>query len=259
MTHYFCSGLSVSYRGAGGVKAVLSEVSMEFSAGRIVAVIGESGSGKSSLANFFAGTLPGSAEVSCAGAALPSAPALIEQEAKAGLHPLLRVGSQLRDCQGKNAHTAGKHTDSADRVKQLLSEVGLEPQQISARYPHQLSGGQAQRIAVARALAIGADMIIADEPTAHVDLLAQKRVLDVLVGTLRRYDLACLFVTHDLNIAEEIADSIAVIREGKIVEQGAPDEILYRPKAPYTRQLLWSSLGYGPNRNSSGVSQREET
>jgi peptide/nickel transport system ATP-binding protein len=215
-------------------------VSVTAEKGEIVAVLGESGSGKTTLASFFAGTLSAGARIDYEQADLPQWPSLVEQEAHSSLHPLLRVGPQLLDCiREKNGLTgqSGKQT-----VYDLLWEVGLEPEKHYSRYPHQLSGGQAQRIAVARALAVGADMLIADEPTAHVDLIVQSKILGVLVHTVKTHNVACLFVTHDLSIAEEIASSIAVLYRGEIVEQGDPDRILNAPQKQYTRELVNSFL-----------------
>jgi ABC-type glutathione transport system ATPase component len=269
---FFCRNLSVGYPGERGETYALYDVSVEAVQGRITAVIGESGSGKSTLAKFFAGTLPGSARVECETSQLPGTSAFIEQEAAASLHPLLKVGTQLADClRGAARHDGtlpgneasgdarppgklrrreaagrtGRRARAHSEVGRLLSEVGLEPKHTITRYPHQLSGGQAQRIAVARALAVGAEMLLADEPTAHVDLLVQRMVLRVLVDAVRRHGPPCLFVTHDLSIAEEIADHIAVLHEGRLVEEGPPERILYEPASEYTRQLVASTLGRG--------------
>jgi peptide/nickel transport system ATP-binding protein len=161
----------------------------------------------------------------------------VEQDAASTLHPLITVGTQLRDC---IAGSGGKK--KREEVFRLLREVELDPDLLFSRYPHRLSGGQAQRITVARALAVGAEMLVADEPTANVDLLSQRKLLEVLTGTVVKYDLPCLLVTHDLSIAEEVASSIAVISQGRIVEYGDPEDILYRPKSSYTRRLINSTL-----------------
>jgi len=123
------------------------------------------------------------------------------------------------------------------RVEELLNQVEL-PLSYRNRYPHELSGGQRQRVGIARALALAPDLLVADEPTSALDVSVQARFLQLLQGLQERFGFACLFISHDLAVVDELADRIVVMHRGKIVEQGAKDAILRNPQDPYTQQLI---------------------
>jgi len=128
-----------------------------------------------------------------------------------------------------------------DRViKDLLVKVGLESEHFY-RYPHEFSGGQRQRIGIARALAVNPELIICDEPTSALDVTVRSQVLELLKALQRERGLSYLFITHDLSIIKTIADEVAVMREGKIVEQGCVETVMNHPKNEYTQKLLASA------------------
>lgn len=131
-------------------------------------------------------------------------------------------------------------TDRRKRVLELLDQVEL-PADVAGRFPHQLSGGQRQRVGIARALALNPSLLIADEPTSSLDVTVQRKVLDLLRRLQREHGFACLFITHDLGIVQEVSDVITVLRHGRVVESGETGRVLNHPKAEYTRTLLDAS------------------
>ena len=133
--------------------------------------------------------------------------------------------------------------EAIDRARSLTSLVGLSPDVLD-RYPHQFSGGQRQRIAIARALAMEPDILIADEAVSALDVSVQAQVLELLDDIKRRFDLAMLFITHDLRVAAKICDRIMVMEQGVVVEEGATAEVFAAPKHPYTRALLDAAPGH---------------
>lgn len=226
-----CENLNITYSNPKSQVQALTDVSLNIEQGEIIAVVGESGCGKTSLGGFFTGNLSENSRAVFSKAKLPESAAMIMQEAKNSLHPLIRIGEQLRDCAGDK-----------QKACQLLDEVGLEPKLCYRSYPHQLSGGQAQRVVIARALAVEADLLVADEPTANLDLLTQEKVLRLLCKSVEKHNRTCLFITHDLSIVDKIASRMIVIFEGRIIEMGTPSDILNEPKQPYTQKLVSSSF-----------------
>jgi len=130
------------------------------------------------------------------------------------------------------------------RARELLELVGLPPDAVS-RYPHQFSGGQRQRIAIARALALDPEVLVADEAVSALDVSVQAQVLRLLDDIQTRLGIAILFITHDLRVAAQICDDVAVMQHGRVVEQGPAAEVLANPQQPYTRQLLDAAPGRG--------------
>nr|AIS85925.1 oligopeptide/dipeptide ABC transporter, ATPase subunit [Verrucosispora sp. MS100047] len=246
--------MQVEYRsrGNGRVRAVAG-VSLDVAPGQIVGLVGESGCGKSSLARVAVGLTPPSAgEVSFAGR--PITPLgwrrrpeteiglqMVFQNPYASLNPRRTIGAQLLD--GVPATVTG--AARTDRVIELLDRVGM-PAEAADRYPHQFSGGQRQRLAIARALAPQPRMIIADEPVTALDASSQAQVVNLLVGLVRELDMGMLFISHDLALVHEIADVTAVMYLGRIVET-APTRDLWRdPRHPYTRALIDAVPQIGP-------------
>ena len=126
---------------------------------------------------------------------------------------------------------------TAARVSELLDQVEI-PRSYRNRYPHELSGGQRQRIGIARALALEPRLLIADEPTSALDVSVQARVLEIFLDLQRKHGFGCLFISHDIAVVEQLADRIAVMKDGLIVEQGTVKQILTAPKDPYTKRLI---------------------
>jgi len=247
-------GLTVGYRIGGTVAPVVHDVSFDVGAGQVLAVVGESGSGKTTTGHAVLGLLPDNGEVLSGriefqGRDLTtldsrgwrelrgSALGLIPQDPTISLDPVRRVGHQVED-------VLRLHTDLDDdarraRVYELFRLVGFtDVERRYRQYPHELSGGMRQRVLVAAAVAGGPDLIIADEPTSGLDATVQKQVLD-LIDTLRvGSSTAIVLVTHDLGVAADRSDLIAVMRQGRIVELGPTAEVIAEPEHDYTRHLL---------------------
>ncbi|TKR23606.1 ABC transporter ATP-binding protein [Cellulomonas hominis] len=219
--------------------AALRGVDLEVRAGEAVALVGESGCGKSTLLRVVAGLeTTTSGEVTVAAGAGPQ---MVFQDAGASLTPWLRVGTMLDE--RLQAHVTGmSRAERADRVLDALRTVGLPPGTARAR-GDQLSGGQRQRVALARAVIVPPTVLLCDEPTSALDVSLAATVLN-LIGRLRReLGMSVLFVTHDLAAARIVADRIAVMREGRVVEVGPTDEVCERPQHEYTRTLLGAIPG----------------
>ena len=234
--------LSVCFgRGAGAVQA-LDRVSLEVAAGEVLALVGASGSGKSTLARAVVGLVSSSGEVRVSGQvpgrdlASRRRVQLVFQDPFASLNPVHDV-----------AHHLERPLKLHRRVRapiELLQEVGLTAEHLH-RFPHELSGGQRQRVAIARALAPEPEVLLADEPTSMLDVELRGEVLRLLRELARSRGLAVLLVTHDLGAVEAIADRVAVLNEGRLVEVGPTATVLSSPEHPYTRELLSASRREG--------------
>ena len=244
--------LTVSYGSGRDRVLAANRVSLSVAAGEVLGLVGESGSGKSTVAAAACGLLPVAAVIEdgqvivCGHNLATLRPyelrglrgdrvALIPQEAMSALNPVLTVGDQIAEA--ITAHRSVRADAARTRAQELLALVGLDPER-SRDYPHQLSGGMRQRVVIAIALANDPDVVIADEPTSGLDVLVQADVLNLLDDLRRRLDLALLIVSHDLPVIERIADRIAVMRAGQLVEVGPREEIVAAPQHPYTRHLL---------------------
>ncbi|MDO4045329.1 dipeptide ABC transporter ATP-binding protein [Clavibacter michiganensis] len=246
-------GLVVRY--ARGLPPAVSDVSFTIAPRETLAVVGESGSGKTTLATALAGLVPtesgtfrfqgdgveGDLTSAVAGRspALRRAVQLVFQNADTSLNPRRTVGAAI-------ARPLKLFTGraSAERVGEILTEVGLSPD-FAARLPNQLSGGQRQRVGIARALAAGPQLVIADEITTALDVRVQAEILDLLAGLQRDKGLSCLFISHDLAVVRGVADRVAVMTGGRIVEIGPTERVFGGPNHPYTRQLLAATLEPG--------------
>lgn len=241
--------LSVHFGDAPAVEGV----SFDLEPGRCVALVGESGSGKSVTGRALLGLVgPGSRveadELSLDGADLRSFSehdwrrvrggdvGLVLQDALVSLDPLVRIGSQVSDA--VRVHSDATRRERRARALRLLADVGVpEPELRAAQYPHELSGGLRQRALIASALAASPRVLIADEPTTALDVTVQRQVLQLL-GRVREAGTALLLISHDLAVVSQVADEILVLKDGRVVERGAPREVLTAPTDPYTRRLL---------------------
>lgn len=243
-------GLSVAIVRSSGDFPVLENVSLHVPAGRTAALVGASGAGKSMTAYAVLRLFPVPARITGGrihfdGLDLVSLSerdlvgirgrriAMIFQEPGAALDPVMSVGDQVME--GIVAHFGRR--GARERAREVLERVGLEAS-FMGRYPHMLSGGQRQRVLIAAAIAPGPDLLIADEPTAALDVTVQAQVLDLL-GRLRRdLGMSLLLITHDLGIVAQMADLVHVMRSGHIVESAATRQLFAAPKHPYTRSLV---------------------
>ncbi len=240
-------------KGADREQAV-ANVSFGIEPGELLCLVGESGSGKSIIAQTVMGLLPRqvrpvAGRVLLGGEDLLRATparlrqlrgrkmAMIFQEPMTALNPLMTCGSQLEETFALDTALSAERRRA--RVLEMLEHVRLpEPKVIQRAYPHQLSGGQRQRIMIAMALALKPSLLIADEPTTALDVTTQAEILKLLRELQRESGTAVLFITHDLGVVSEIADRVAVLRMGELVECGLTRDLLARPKHPYTRMLL---------------------
>lgn len=245
--------LAVGYSRDGVVVPAVRDLTLRVRPGEIVALVGESGSGKTTTANAVIGLLPEAGRITggtirVAGVEIGGASekalrslrgstvGLIPQDPMVGLNPTQRIGAQVAEAVRQRG-IRGPRVDA--EVLDILRTAGLDdPEQRIGRYPHELSGGQRQRVLIAIALAGRPELIIADEPTSALDVTVQARILDHLESLVRDTGTALLIVTHDLAVAADRADRVVVMREGRIVEEGSPTDILVDPADDYTRQLI---------------------
>lgn len=235
---------------------LLDRLSLELAAGETVGVIGESGSGKSLLARSLVGLLPRGVhqtdgKVQLAGTNISAASerelrrlrggtvGMVFQESIGSLDPLFTVGSQITEA--LRAHQRMSRSQARARAVQLLDDVGIpEPQERLRAYPHHLSGGMAQRVAIAIAIANSPELLIADEATTALDVTTQKQVIGLLKRIQAEHGCAIIFVSHDLATVSEIAQRVVVMYSGTVVESGPTAQVLNRPRHPYTAALLLS-------------------
>jgi peptide/nickel transport system ATP-binding protein len=239
----------IEYPGRGRVKAfrAVDHVDLQIHQGEVVGLVGESGSGKTTLGRAAIGLLPiteGSLNVVGTDLSRPSRHLVREVHKKAGivfqdpsssLNPRMTIGASIGEPLLLAKKARGAALDRA--VEGLLDAVEL-PRNYRTRYPHELSGGQKQRVGIARALSLKPPLLIADEPTSALDVSVQATVLDLLKGLQKELNFACLFITHDLAVIDVMADRIAVMHLGKLVEVGTRDEILRNPQHAYTQRLI---------------------
>jgi oligopeptide/dipeptide ABC transporter ATP-binding protein len=234
---------------------VVHGVSLDVERGETVAIVGESGSGKTTLAMALCGLAPvHGGEVRFDGQALEQdrnhrlnpdrkRVALMFQDPVGSLSPRMTVGKILAE--PMLIHGSGSRDPDSEALR-LLSLVGLG-EDFANRYPHQLSGGQARRVGVARALALNPDLLIADEPTAGLDVSIQGEVLNLLSRLQREMGLGILIITHNLNVVRHVADQMAIMYLGRFVEQGESQQLFSRPRHPYTAALLSANPGPDPD------------
>ncbi len=248
------AGLTVALPPGADRPFALQDVSFSLHAGEILCMVGESGSGKSMAASAVMRLLPPGVRVAAGRVALAgtdllalSEPAMrrvrgagiatVFQDPMTALNPLRRIGDQVGEMFA--AHTDLARGDIRRRVLALLEEVRLpDPASVARAYPHELSGGQRQRAVIATALALEPAVLIADEPTTALDVTTQAQILALIRDLQRRRGAAVLFITHDFGVVADIADRVAVMQAGRVVEQGPAADILQRPRHPYTQALI---------------------
>ena len=250
--------LSIQFSNEGEVNTAVNNISFEVAQGEILAIVGESGSGKSVTALSILQLLPKQAgargemlfqQEGKAPVDLLKLPAdkitsirgndiaMIFQEPMTSLNPVFTCGSQVME--SIQLHQKVTKTVAKEKTIALFEKVKLpDPAAIIDRYPHQLSGGQKQRVMIAMAMSCNPSLLIADEPTTALDVTVQKNVLELIASLQKQNNMGVMLITHDLGVVADIADTIAVMYQGEIVEQGKAFQILNSPKHPYTKALL---------------------
>ena len=250
MTLLAVSGLTVALPPGADRANAVEDVSFTLGAGEILCIVGESGSGKSVSAGAVMRLLPAALRVAGGSIRLDGQNLLqtsaqemralrgarlgmIFQEPMTALNPLMRVGDQVAEVM--RVH----HAPIGGRVAGLMEAVRLpDPSRILRSYPHSLSGGQRQRVMIAMALALEPSVLIADEPTTALDVTTQMQILRLIRDVQQRRGMGVLFITHDFGVVAEVADRVAVMQHGRIVEQGSARQALRSPQHPYTRALI---------------------
>lgn len=241
-------GLSVTYH--GGNNAALTDINLDIRTGERLAIIGESGSGKSTLALAIADLLSATAQIGgkiewpgFSGTPLGGHDiGFVFQDSSASLDPVMPVGKQIAEV--ARTHLGLGWPDAYSRAKDLLARVRLpNPESTLGAYPHQLSGGQRQRAAIAAATAAAPRLLIADEATSALDTLVQADIVELVRQLVAEDGMTLLFVSHDIALASQLADRIAVFRHGEMVELGEAAQITQRPRHAYTRALLAAHIG----------------
>ena len=245
--------LTVTLTGGEEPNRVVDGVDVIVRRGEVFALLGESGSGKSMTARAIMGLID-QGEVTADALVLSGTDllslspeqrrrlrgvrvSLVMQDALSALNPVLSIGDQIGDL--LRAHRRITRRAATARAAELLSLVGIpDPATRVHHHPHQFSGGQRQRILIAMAIALEPDLIIADEPTTALDVTVQAQILELLLSLRDRLGMGILLITHDLGVVMEVADRVAVMRNGRIVEAGSADTVLTAPQHPYTLQLL---------------------
>lgn len=235
--------------GAAHEVVALNDISIGIEAGKALAVVGESGSGKSTLGRAVTRLFPlTSGRISFKGrdiAELNSRAARLDylrsvqmvfQDPFSALNPAHTIQHHLERPLMLHRSLHGAALDAA--VREVLADVELDPEVTLHKYPHELSGGQRQRVNLARALAVGAELIIADEPTSMLDVSIRRSVLDLMRRMKESRAITFLYITHDIATAQFIADDIAIMYAGQLVEWGKPERVIANPQHPYTRLLL---------------------
>ncbi|WP_284164232.1 ABC transporter ATP-binding protein [Frigidibacter sp. SD6-1] len=243
---------------------ILSGISLDLVPGETLGLVGESGSGKTTLARAILGLQKlsgGTIQFEGAPLASPSdfarvrrRTAMMFQDAVSSLSPRMAVGEAVTEPFAIHREALA---DRRQTARDLLAEVGLRPE-IASRFPHELSGGQARRVGVARALALRPALVIADEPTAGLDVSVQAEILNLMADLKDRLSLSYLIITHNLALVRHVADRIAVLYLGRLVETGPSEKIFARPAHPYTRSLIAAEPIPDPRRRRADLAIKGE-
>jgi oligopeptide/dipeptide ABC transporter ATP-binding protein len=243
----------------------VNDVSLAIDPGETLALVGESGSGKSTLANLVTGLHePTDGEVRFEGEQLPTATqrdhatlsdiGMVFQNPRGSLDPRITVRKAIKE----PMHAAGWSRERREeRVDELMEIVNLQ-QSFGSRYPYELSGGQAQRVAIARAVALDPKLLVLDEPVSALDVSVQAKILNLLMELQGELDLTYLFIAHDLNVVEHIADRVAVMYLGEIMETAPTRQLFESPSHPYTETLLSAIPEVKPGGRSDRVVLEED-
>ena len=249
--------LVVKFNLRGQVLTAIRGISMDLYKGESLAIVGESGSGKSVFTKTFMGLLDKNGWVD-SGSILykghdlakyktekewdtirGSQIAMVFQDPMTSLNPLKTIGKQIQEA--FTLHNKVSAEDAKKRTLELLADVGIpDPERRYKQYPHEFSGGMRQRVVIAIAMACNPEILICDEPTTALDVTIQAQILDLLRNLQTKYSLTVIYITHDLGVVANVADRIAVMYAGDIVEIGTCEEVFYDPKHPYTWALLSS-------------------
>ena len=251
------NGLTVRLPAGTDRENAIEDISLNVQPGETLCIVGESGSGKSVTAHAIMGLLPKKQLVPVAGEVLLQGEdllkitaerlrdlrgvgmAMIFQEPMTALNPVVPVGKQIEEM--VQAHTKLSSRDRTDKVIDLMASVYMpEPERLRRAYPHQISGGQRQRVMIAMALALDPPLLIADEPTTALDVTTQAQILKLIRELQAKHGTGVLFITHDFGVVADVADRVAVMQWGRIVETGITGQILGKPEHPYTRMLVSS-------------------
>jgi len=254
-------GLTVELPTPSGWVRPVNEVSLSIAAGESLGLVGESGSGKTMLSLALMGLLPPGARVSGKASLAMEATAkkltalserewrdvrggeiaMVFQEPMTSLNPVMHIGAQIEEA--VRAHQPALKTAEVERrtIDSLRRAAVPEPEIRARQFPHQLSGGLRQRAMIAMALSADPRLLIADEPTTALDVTVQKQILELLDRLRRELKLGLLFITHDLGVVAQVAERVAVMYAGRIIEEGPAREVLAKPRHPYTQGLLKAS------------------
>lgn len=262
--------LSISFKTSRGELNAIRRVNFTLHKGETVAIVGESGSGKSVTVKAVVG-IQSSNQVVNSGEILYTYMdgeekktvdllklskkqmisringkhiAMVFQDPMTALNPLLTIGRQL--IEGMRLHLKMSHAEAWARGVELLGEVGItDPQLCMKRYPHQLSGGMRQRVVIAIAISCNPDILICDEPTTALDVTIQAKILELIQYLQQKLNISVIYITHDLGVVAKVANYVAVMYAGKIVERGTANEVYFEPRHPYTWGLLLSMPDLG--------------
>ena len=257
--------LRINFKTYAGVVQAVRGVNFELYEGETLAIVGESGSGKSVTSNALMKLIPQPPGIYAGGQILFEGKdlvpltdkqmmkirgneiAMIFQDPMTALNPTMRIGKQITEVimQHSKVNSAA---EAKARAIELLDQVGIPfPEKRFRAYPHELSGGMRQRVVIAIALAADPKLLIADEPTTALDVTIQAQILELMKDIQKRSNTSIIFITHDLGVVANVADRVAVMYAGQIVEYGTVEDIFYNPKHPYT----WGLLGSMPDLNES--------
>ena len=264
--------LDVSFRTEFGRVQAVKGVSLAVKPGEVVALVGESGSGKSVTATTALGLLPRTARITgdtmvankTVGKLRPrelrnlrgNRVAMVFQEPMTALNPVIKIGEQLTE--SMEVHNVAHGEVAWQKAIDLLKAVGIpNAERRVKQYPHELSGGMRQRVVIAMALACDPEVIIADEPTTALDVTVQADILDLLRSLKEKLNTGILLITHNMGVVADMADRVAVMFKGNIVERGTVEEVLLKPQHPYTKKLLAAVPHLGEGHGQFGSAPRE--